>query len=358
MTSGERKYILALCLVAGLLLSACTRRQLWVYTDEYRQVELFTDWEEAEAVPDGMTAVFMNENLSGQYRQITTAEIQHTWLNLPNGTFTGVVFDWSPSEYGRQAFLGLSRPDSIRVQARDAYHALNEVLYGPDAVPDGMPVRWDATLDEFVVSQIPEPMNADTLHHVVIDTGVEGDLIPWEQKDSYGNTLTIYALYAYPKPIIWRVHVLVYVRGIMYMDSMQASLAGLADGIMLSDLRHTASPCLHALDDWESRRTLEEVGTVSTTICSFGLPGTGGADLPPLRLNLQFLLRDLETRVNYHYDLTENEVTVFPDDRVIRIEIPIDYPCPDLPYVDAKGSAGFDADVTPWVDGGNANVTM
>ena len=49
-------------------------------------------------------------------------------------------------------------------------------------------------------------------------------------------------------------------------------------------------------------------------------------------------------------------ITIFEDQRVIRIDIPLGLI--DLPYVDAKDSAGFDATVSPWEDGDVADVGM
>jgi len=39
------------------------------------------------------------------------------------------------------------------------------------------------------------------------------------------------------------------------------------------------------------------------------------------------------------------------------VDIPIEL-APDLPYVMAKGGTGFDATVTPWENGGSADVGM
>ena len=49
-------------------------------------------------------------------------------------------------------------------------------------------------------------------------------------------------------------------------------------------------------------------------------------------------------------------INIYEDQRVIRIDIPIGLI--DLPYVDAENSAGFDAEVDPWQDGGSADVGM
>ena len=118
---------------------------------------------------------------------------------------------------------------------------------------------------------------------------------------------------------------------------------------------------------------MDNTGIIAATINTFGLRETLteeeareyvktvseiGHDNPFLfRLNLQFLLRDNRTVLNYHYDVALDRIEVYPDQRVLRIEIPIEFG-PDLPYVEAEGSAGFDAEVDPWVDGGSADIGM
>ena len=79
------RHIDKILLLAGcvVLVAACLRRPLWVYTDEYRQVELITDWSLCDDTPDGMTAWFSKEDCQGKNRHLTTDEVTHTWLNLP-----------------------------------------------------------------------------------------------------------------------------------------------------------------------------------------------------------------------------------------------------------------------------------
>ena len=75
---GLRECTWALLLV---ILASCTdRRDLWVMADEYRQLELVTDWSEADDYPGGMTAWFIDNDGSGYTRNFKTAEVEHTWL--------------------------------------------------------------------------------------------------------------------------------------------------------------------------------------------------------------------------------------------------------------------------------------
>lgn len=374
-----------LLVLLASLLTAC-RRDLWVYTDQFRQVELITDWSNAHEQPGGMTWWFMKCDNSGHNNHNTTGEVTHTWLSLPQGTYDGVVFDYSPAEYAHQEFIGMAYPDSALVHQLPSADqpGTNEHLYGDYAVPDyltGIP-RYTPT-GMYEVGAEPELINADTLKRVEIVTGVEGDLIPWEDRDSYAASLTTQTLHAAPQPLVWDLYVKVYVKGITYMSDVRGSIAGLADGCWLSSLRHTSSPCLQALDSWSGSTTGDSVdyniGYIATTVHTFGMPDL---DMPSssvltradgeetgnihtqygerLQLNLQFLLRDGSTVMNYHYDVDESCITIDENQLVVSINIPIDYPggIPDLPYVETVDGTGFGADVSPWADGGTADTDM
>lgn len=371
-----------------VLLCGC-RRDLWVYTDEFRQVELYTDWSACDEVPGGMTWWFMNDDLSGQNRHETTAEVYHTWLNLPRGQFTGIVFDYSPAEYSHIEFTGMTRPDSALVHLRASADQPkpDDDLYGIRAVPDTMLGIPQLLGGQYVVAAEPEIMNVDTLKSVVVQTGIDGDLIPWDERDSYESQLITQTLYAEPRPIVWRLRVVVHIRGINYMYAVRGSVAGLADGCWLSMLRHTSTPCLQQLDAWQAVNAQDSVGYITTLVNTFGLPDLGMPPSPAdqrndravrgvtradstanqhtaymehLRLNLQFLLRDRTTVLNYHFDVADEAITIVEDQLVVRIDIPIDYPGGgvDLPYVDADDSTGFNATVSPWEEGGTADTTM
>lgn len=370
-----------LLVLLASLFTAC-RRDLWVYTDQFRQVELITDWSDAHEQPGGMTWWFMKKDNSGRNYHETTAEVTHTWLNLPQGTYDGVVFDYSPSEYSHQEFIGMAYPDSALVHQLPSVDqpGTNQHLYGDDAVPDyatGIP-RYTPT-GMYEVGAEPELINADTLKNVTIVTGVEDDLIPWEDRNSYAATLSTQTLYATPQPLVWDLRVIVYVKGIAYMQTVRATVAGLADGCWLSSLRHTSSPCLQLLESWSRNTQDYNVGYITSTVHTFGMPDLGMPPSPPstraegeetenihtplgerLQLNLQFLLRDGATVMNYHYDVGNDCITIKEDQREIIIYIPIDYPggVPDLPYVEAAEGTGFDADVTPWENGGEADTQM
>lgn len=360
--STKRIYGLLTVLLAVLALTSC-RRDLWVYTDEYRQVELFTDWSLCDSRPDGMTAWFVSNDNDGRNRRITTADVEHAWLNLPRGLFTGIIFDWSPAEYANQEFFGMTRPDSALVKVRPAtvQPAEDEDLYGLRAVPADLSIPIVDSTGMFLLSVTPDPMCADTLRNVEIVTGVEGDLVLWKDREEYEKSLVTQTFYCQPEPITWDLRILIHVKGIQFMHSVEGTVAGLAEGMWLARLQHTSSTCLHPLEEWRVQPYNDSISLLVTTLHTFGLPeptltrAEEVVDITPLRLNLRVLLRDEETVLYFHFDVKPEYVTLYEEQLIARVEIPIEVV---LPYVDAKGSAGFDATVTPWEPGGKADVNM
>jgi len=379
-----KKY--TLYIIIGLLTftTGCTdRRNLWVLADAYPQVELVTDWSEAADYPQGMTAWFIDNSGSGYTRNHKTAEVEHSWLNLPIGNYTGLVFDYSPEEYGRLEFVNMDDPKLAEVLSRPAANQpvqTDTELFGDNAVPDVMRAKIpqiqggiiDAASQVYQVSAEPEPINLDVLSDVDITSGFDGDYIKWRDKEDYTTDVVTHTLYAWPKPIVWKLHVLVYVKGIYYLHSIRASIVGLASGYMMAQRQHNDKPCILSMNEWAVNTTGDNIGTISSTINTFGLAeettwntslqtvtrdGVVDDDiLSALRLNLEFLLRDEETILNYHFDVG-GFVSIYEDQLVIRVDIPIEL-APDLPYVMAKGGTGFDATVTPWENGGSADVGM
>ena len=374
---------IVLFLLLLTVLASC-RRELWVYTDQIHQAELITNWSKATEKPGGMTWWFMKNDHTGDYHG-TTANVTHTWLTIPRGVFSGVVFDYSPAEYSHQEFVGMSNYDEALVHILPSADQPepNDDLYGDGAVPSNIGgIARNEDTGMYVVAAEPQIMNADTLRNVVITNGYDDILVPWDEYDDIQvDSQDVLTFYAQPEPIVWKLDIKVYVRGITYMNNVTASVAGLTDGCWLGTLRHTATPCLQRLDSWTRHRMANQpdtLGYLTTTINTFGLQdldmprspydtrgASGGTraswDAPEynehLRLNLKFLLRDNKTELYYHYDVDSQWITLDEGHLVITIDIPIEIG-PELPYVEAADVAGFDATVTPWEDGGTAEPTF
>lgn len=392
--------LLLILWLSGMLVS-CERRELYVYGDEFHSVTLDVDWREYSTKdPDGMTVWFypLDDPSHGPYRT-TTASVRHQELYLPGGRYQGLVIDYSPEEFSRQEFLGMEALETARVVATPSSYQpdsttvtgegvpagisplVNEQLYGPQAWTDLQVSRWPIRQESglYSVANQPESMGADTLLDKRIQTGEYGDYIPWQKRNTYQSTLVLTKLFSQPHTLIWKLRIRVWIKnGFNSLWQTPASISGLADGHLLPLNMNTDQSCLMTIDEWEAQRTGENSGWISATLTTFGLrpgsilptakqhPETRGLGekepdydseewytyrtdlcLPEeLRLNLSFVLRDHATIRHYHFNVGDKVIS-YDEQRVLRIELETDI---DLPYVDAYSGAGFDADVTPWVD--------
>lgn len=360
------------CLTASLLallltvtLSGCERRELFLYADQFKQVRLDVDWREYQQPdPQGMTAWFFPQDYIHDSYRHTTHEVRSTELYLGKGTYTGLIIDYSPEEYSHQQFTGMENMETAKVEVVPAPYqpTTGDDLFEPTLYHTALPTQPETGL--CVVMDEPQWMACDTLKDMLIHTGKYNEYIPLKERDSYQETLEPQVFKAVPKPLICRLRVYVYVKGIYYLHSVRGSIMGMADGNYLVLGSHSNTPCVHELANWETKTTSDEQGVTSNegyvaiTINTFGLMNRDYV-AEDLVLNLRFLLRDRETVLTYHYNvglLTD----VFEDQQVVRIDLTkgrIDG-LPDLPYVEPYNGAGFDALVTPWEKGAEADVTF
>lgn len=373
----------ALCLLALVLMTftGC-RRDLYVFADNDKQIELITDWSLTAQKPGGMTWWFIRNDHSGYNRHETTAQVSHSWVGIAKGQYTGFVFDYSPAEYTHLGFVDMTEPETalMLLKASVDQPAVEDDLFGAEGVPATMTDIALSGTDNgmYLVSAVPENINIDTLKNVDIKTGSDGDYVPYEDRDSYQGSTTTQTLYARPQLGVWKLRVVVHVNGINRLYGIRGSIAGLADGCWLESMRPTSSRCLHSLDSWKVT-VVDSVGYVTAEQNCMGLPDAdmpasplyarGGVQQPPtgddavydklLRLNLRFLMRDRQTIVDYHYDLDDAEVKVIDEERIIVVTISGRHPnYPNLPFVNSDGSAGFDASVSEWEYGGRSDTTF
>ena len=277
-----------------VVLVGCQRRELYVYGDEFRSVELEVDWRNyVDRDPDGMTVWFYSlDDLSKSPYRTTTANVRHHDLYLPGGYYQGVVVDYSPEEFSRQAFLNMERVDSARVEATPATYQPDSLTVSGEGVPSGVndEVNWQlygepawtdlqyprpAVSEEsglYVVANQPEDMALDTLNNRYVDRGEYGDYIPWRERDYYQSTIKMTKIYSEPLPIIWKLRIRVWIKGgFNYLWQTPSAISGLADGHFLPRDVITDNPCLLNISNWELERTGENSGYISTTMNVFGL---------------------------------------------------------------------------------------
>ena len=355
---------IAALLLTLLVLTNCERRDLWVYGDQFHSLRLDVDWRKyQEYDPMGMTAYFFPGDSTLKSKYVTTANV-NTWSGyLSQGPYTAVVFDYSPSEYSHQEFVGMDKGSTSKVQQKPAAYQPDSLveLYGPGAFYRALPSIEPTGL--YTVMYEPQEMGLDTVK-MQIYNGEYNDYIPYEERDTYQSTLVEQLYKAEPTSLVWKMRIRLYITGIYYLYEAKGSIAGLANGHFLARHENDNMPSLLALDNWEVQVTGDNEGYIATTFNTFGLRSDAQTraafttDYPAqgLRLNLRLLLRDQKTVLNYHLDIGDH-ITIVDDQLVLRVDLDNNFNGhPVLPYVEAHEGAGFGGVVIPWQDGPHIDV--
>lgn len=186
---------------AALLLLTATscRRDLWVYQDNFKQVELDIDWRsyfrewplnpnaQPADDPDGMTVWFFPKDGRKSFTY-TSSEVRHFETYLSKGDYDGLVIDYSPMEYGRQEFIGMDYASTAKVQSLpNSYQPENTPeLYGDEAYGRTLPTKLANGLYQLAAE--PELIASDTVQ-MTVNTGDYDKYIPYKERDKYQSTL-------------------------------------------------------------------------------------------------------------------------------------------------------------------------
>jgi hypothetical protein len=364
----------ALALMLLVPATGC-RRQLWLYQDQFKQVQVQVDWRSYDRDktlyphtpdPGGMTLWFFPWDGTKSYR-FTTTEVTRYDVYLAQGKYTGVVIDYSPEEYGMQEFLGMDYANTARVQSTpSAYQPQEQAdspLYGITSFAGEMPSRQVAT-GFWTVSNQPEPIASDTVKMNVL-TGKYANYIPFEERHTYQESLVQQVFEMTPQLLPWHMRVRIPVKGAYYVYNIEGSIAGLADGFYLAENHTSLTPCLLQIDSWKLYITGDNEGYVAATFDTWGLrnhlwarynkqgpPFKVDAPNNELRINLKFLLRDRKTACYFNIDCGDY-VYVFGNEYALSVDLRDvlkGEDIPTLPYVDAVNGIDFDGFVVPWED--------
>ena len=386
---------------AALMLTtnSCERRELYVYQDYFKQVELQIDWRHYDRDkvkyphtpdPSGMTVWFYPTD-GRKADHYTTSEVTRYETYLSQGTYEALVIDYSPEEYFKQEFIGMDYANTAKVQSTPAAYQSpeDEPLYGADAFSKAL-MKKEANGFWTVYNQ-PEKMASDTTMLNVL-TGKYDHYIPYEERDTYQATLTKQVFMMDPLIIPWQMRIRIPVKGIYYLYETKATVAGLADGYFLAEDHTSDDPCLIEADDWEvyvtdtldvdADRIIGGTGYIAKTFDTWGLRNSLWANYdqlknrqkwalemapPPffieapqneLRVNIAIKLRDRKTVKYFHIDCG-NLVQVFGNEYALSVDLRDvlkGEDIPTLPYVEAVNGMDFGGVVIPWKDGKKVDV--
>ena len=394
----SRIYLVSSLLLLLAVVAGC-RRDLWVYQDDFKSVELNIDWRNyfrewgihpyvsPASDPDGMTVWFFPKD-GRKSMSYTTAQVRKFEAYLSKGEYDGLVIDYSPAEYGHQEFVGMDFANTAKVQATPNSYQPEDFpeLFGDACYAHALPKKNENGF--YTVANEPENIANDTIQ-MTVNTGKYDKYIPYKERNTYQSTLVKQVFNMEPLLIPWDMRIRVYIRGIYYLWKAQASLAGVADGYYLVNCVSSETPCLLSLDDWEIHVTGDNVGYIAKTFKTWGpmnfqnrnwdvhvpqrplsnreystdasLDAYSYEELASrnpneIRLNLRLQLRDRYTVKYYHFDVA-NLINVFRNEYALRIDLLDGFDGqPDLPYVEPYNGMEFDGVVVPWEDGADVSV--
>jgi hypothetical protein len=397
------KMVPAIGAAALMLVStnSCERRDLYVYQDYFKQLKLLIDWRHYDRDkflyphtpdPTGMT-VYLYPTDGRKADHYTTANVTVFESYLSKGNYEALVIDYSPSEYGKQEFLGMDYANTAKVQSTpQAYQPKEDSeLYGAPAYAKDLMTKQPTGF--WTIANQPEVMGSDTTM-MDIRTGKYDHYIPYEERDSYQSTLVQQVYQMYPLIVPWQMRVRIPIKGIYYLYKTQGTLAGMADGVYLAENHTSNDPCILQIDDWEVFVTGDNVGYIAKTFYTWGMRDAlwkdydgirqrkswvvgqqtpepffvSSAAKDELRLNLAITLRDRKTVCHFHIDCG-NQVEVYGDTEHLIVgnanalsldlrEVLTGDDIPELPYVEGVNGLDFGGVVIPWKDGENVHVSF
>ena len=337
-----------------LATTGCERRPLWVYRGGHATLHLKIDWTRfEEETPTGFTAIFYPREAERQPITVISANIEGTDVNLQPGTYDVVLFNQIETEYSNEEFRGMDDFQTAEV-------ALLPLLEQPSRNPALYGRHNSRATTRSEVFESPEPMALDTLRGLVVsDEMVEGtSLIRYRDRHKYTDRFATDTIYMNPRSIVWTLRVNVHVKGIDNFRSIRGSVFGLAEGYWLGRFRQNTTAIYHTFEAWDGTRTRgsdEEDGILSSEMGTFGMMGFDEFQDDDVQLNLQVLLRDQQTVMEYHFDVGRT-IEIYPERRLLVIDV---WPPIILPDVDPSDDtpSGFDAVVLPW-DEEEVEITM
>lgn len=340
-------HVLFTAAVALLCITSCGEdsfliRRGFKYDLEERQCLLVYhyDWTSLGQSPTGMTT-----RLEGRHTGVQTDLTNNVASNrfyVDADTFKLMTYNLSPDEFGSLLFTHIDSYDSIRVKVNPLQGHINQ--------------SWEGNM---TYAQEPEMIG------VALDTVVASPQNV-QQGDTLERTVVVHSL-------VSTLQLKIHVNGLKNMRSMATSLTGLADGCYLSHPELPMDTCNIYIDNWTSSLDSDGNGWVMASVNCFGLPAQNRdiahRDSTLNTLKLAFLLRDNTQRfftfkvgdLFKYYDNREDKGN--PVSRItLSLQLLIDVDLPKrtivLPDVQDKNSCGFDAEVEPWEDGGNTDVTF
>ena len=360
--SRHRRSAWAWPLLTALLFVACDRRPLEVIVEKNTHVRINVDWaSHFGQQPSGMTVKLYPADGSAPITNVTN-DVDGIDVGLTAGTYYLMVFNQTEDEFGSMTFSGMQQHTAA------AAHAARATLHGNSTWDQGVAYYAD-----------PEPIGV-AVDTIVITQAMVDEGITFERykkgmtTNHYYKGTETYTFNEVVLPMTAKLNITVHIKGISNMRSVAGYITGLANGFYLYSGQRLNTACVLPLDTWKGAYSDKDAntGVITTTTATFGLPDDkvvlANRDPKDNRIVLCFTLVDGSTRL-FSFDVARfihyrqiDESQPLRDRYAMSLDLDLVLQAPlidepSLPDVkpDRQGD-GFDAEVSPWDDGGTIDV--
>lgn len=317
-----------------LLTLSCTHKELCIGHNHSARVRVETDWSEfTKEAPTGMSVHIYGTD-GAEVKSALSNNTSFVDFELTPGTYSALVFNQSPSEFGSLKFEGLDALDRAAVLAENT---------------KSMWFKADES-GEPIICQ-PEWFGTNVQGGLVVDRKMIGASAQARQTRGNGFPEGNILARLVPQNIIYTITVTVRIHGIQNLKAARGSLSGLAAGY-LPGQGHTATKTgTELLEEWSLTRDPGDPteGYITAEITAFGLP-YGHKALPQENVfSLSLLLVDNKTKLDYSFP--SGDRFSGDGDKELHLELheEIAEPLPDVKPEDGS-EGGFDANVDDWGD--------
>ena len=358
------------------ILSSCERYELELYNDGKADVHFDYDWmTQYGEYPEGMTLIMAKDGDAFTYYDATNS-VQELTTRLEAGEYKLTVMNRTFAEFGTMQFYQRGSHDALYAQS-NTWTQNEEQAWDEGRIYMEEPERIGVAVDTIVV-----PKTID-------------DLVfrPWDQ-EAQDQTVHINRQLVI-KPMTTTLHIRCKVVNVQYMRAVEGYIAGMADGFLLNQGWRRAQTGTIKLEHWILRDRQWEVsdstaaapaatrataadsiftGWITTSVETFGLPR--GRELLRWRtpesnlIVLHFTLID-GSSIDFtypvgkiiHYVGDDGETEIFTQASVslelnLELVAPVITQEPTLPYAQPEGTGQFDAEVQPWDDEEDIDVSF
>jgi len=357
--------------IAMLLLPSCNRYELELYSDGKADVHLTNDWMTRFGEhPEGMTLILAKDGDAFTYFDATN-NVDEQQMQLEAGEYKMTIMNRTFAEYGTMQFYQRNSHDALYAVAK-TWTQNAEKAWDEGRIYMEEPERIGVTVDTFIVPHTIDDLVFRNWQNEASDLDVHLELPE-----------VIY-------PMTTTLHIRCKIVNIQYMRAVEGYIAGLADGFLLNQWWRRTQTGTIKLEHWQTgnrqwetnaatragETTADSVftGWISTSVETFGLPH--GRELLQWRtpesnlIVLHFTLIDGST-IDFtypvgkliHYEGDDGETELFTKtDVTLELDLELVAPFidhePTLPYAQPEGTGQFDAEVQPWDDEDNIDISF